>query len=125
MTSSKNSSTVPSLISSEDTTGTASHFFGFPLQLTFVPTVQGISTPTCISEIILTSAPQPLETGDSGQHAPKCDEKADPFLVTWVGPDDPDNPRNWSNRRRWVVTLVVSLFTFIRYAMSSLQCLVD
>ncbi|KAG6849258.1 hypothetical protein H0H93_009963 [Arthromyces matolae] len=34
-------------------------------------------------------------------------------LVGWNGPDDPGNPRNWSVRRRWVVTLVVSLFTFI------------
>ena len=35
-------------------------------------------------------------------------------VVGWDGPDDSANPRNWTKRRRWVVTLVVSLFTFIR-----------
>lgn len=38
----------------------------------------------------------------------------DEIVINWDGPNDPDNPRNWKNGRRWVVTLVVSLFTFIR-----------
>lgn len=37
------------------------------------------------------------------------------IFIGWDGPDDPKNPRNWTNSRRWVVTLVVSLFTFIRF----------
>jgi hypothetical protein len=36
-------------------------------------------------------------------------------IVEWDGPEDPENPRNWNKRQRWIVTLVVSLFTFIRY----------
>ena len=38
------------------------------------------------------------------------------IVVDWDGPKDPQNPRNWSKKQRWIVTLVVSLFTFIRYA---------
>lgn len=30
----------------------------------------------------------------------------DPNLVTWDGPDDPANPKNWSMRRRWAATLI-------------------
>ena len=40
----------------------------------------------------------------------------DANLVTWDGPGDPMNPRNWSFRRRWIVTIVVSVSTFMRQA---------
>jgi hypothetical protein len=29
----------------------------------------------------------------------------DANLVAWDGPDDPKNPKNWSNRRKWAATL--------------------
>ncbi|KAJ7452836.1 MFS general substrate transporter [Mycena latifolia] len=41
--------------------------------------------------------------------------------VAWDGPDDLENPRNWSNRRRWTVTVVVSFFTFISPVASSIS----
>ena len=60
----------------------------------------------------------------------------DPNLVTWDGPDDPENPKNWSIRRKWAATLVgknatpptyvranrctVSSFTFISPVSSSM-----
>ncbi|KAJ7679300.1 MFS general substrate transporter [Mycena polygramma] len=42
-------------------------------------------------------------------------------IVSWDGPGDRENPRNWSNRRRWTVTVVVSLFTFISPVASSIS----
>ncbi|QRW15487.1 major facilitator superfamily transporter [Ceratobasidium sp. AG-Ba] len=33
-------------------------------------------------------------------------EKGDPFLVQWDGPDDPDNPKNWSRMFRWYLTIL-------------------
>lgn len=33
--------------------------------------------------------------------------------VRWNGEDDPENPLNWSQGRKWTATLVVSLFTFL------------
>lgn len=30
----------------------------------------------------------------------------DPNLVTWDGPDDRDNPKNWSLSRKWTATFV-------------------
>lgn len=44
----------------------------------------------------------------------------DPDLVTWDGPDDTANPKNWSMKRKWAATLVVSSFTFISPVSSSM-----
>lgn len=41
-------------------------------------------------------------------------------LVTWDGPDDPDNPKNWTNKKKWAATITVSLFTFISPVSSSM-----
>lgn len=30
----------------------------------------------------------------------------DPNLVSWEGPDDPENPKNWAFRRKWAATLI-------------------
>ncbi|KAJ4989056.1 MFS multidrug transporter [Stagonosporopsis vannaccii] len=35
------------------------------------------------------------------------------IIITWDGPNDPANPLNWSQSRKWVVTMLVSMFTFI------------
>lgn len=40
--------------------------------------------------------------------------------VTWNGPDDPENPKNWTRKRKWLATLVVSSFTFISPVSSSM-----
>ncbi|KAJ7715688.1 MFS general substrate transporter [Mycena metata] len=44
-----------------------------------------------------------------------------PSIVSWDGPEDRENPRNWSNHRRWTVTVVVSFFTFISPVASSIS----
>lgn len=44
----------------------------------------------------------------------------DANLVTWDGPDDKDNPKNWTRRSRWLATITVSLFTFISPVSSSM-----
>ncbi|KAJ7088126.1 MFS polyamine transporter [Mycena epipterygia] len=31
--------------------------------------------------------------------------------ITWDGPDDQDNPQNWSDRRKWVITAVCVVMT--------------
>ncbi|EED19393.1 MFS multidrug transporter, putative [Talaromyces stipitatus ATCC 10500] len=44
----------------------------------------------------------------------------DPKVVTWKGPDDPENPKNWPMKRRWAAVFVVSCFTFISPVSSSM-----
>lgn len=71
----------------------------------------------------------PLEANDndnktdveSAQNEPlpeKPTEK-DPNLVEWDGPDDPENPQNFSRRRKWTITVIMSLMTmWITFASS-------
>ncbi|KAI5302738.1 hypothetical protein KEM56_000403 [Ascosphaera pollenicola] len=32
----------------------------------------------------------------------------DPRLITWSGPDDPENPKNWSSGKKWAAVCTVS-----------------
>ncbi|KAI1877187.1 uncharacterized protein JN550_001259 [Neoarthrinium moseri] len=44
----------------------------------------------------------------------------DPDLVTWTGPDDPENPKNWAFSRKWLIVFIVSTFTLISPLSSSM-----
>src|ERR1700744_782493 len=36
-------------------------------------------------------------------------EEIDPSIVEFDGPDDPDNPKNWTARRRTIITVAMGL----------------
>jgi MFS family permease len=38
---------------------------------------------------------------------------SDVTIVDWDGPDDPENPLNWSKARKWLITCVSLLMTFV------------
>ncbi|KAK5946090.1 hypothetical protein PMZ80_000229 [Knufia obscura] len=40
--------------------------------------------------------------------------------IGWDGPNDPDNPKNWTQTRKWASTLTVAMFTFISPIASSM-----
>jgi hypothetical protein len=40
--------------------------------------------------------------------------------VTWNGPEDPDNPKNWPTTKKWRAAVLVSFFTFISPVSSSM-----
>lgn len=40
--------------------------------------------------------------------------------IDWDGPHDPENPKNWSQKRKWASTLTVAMFTFISPLASSM-----
>ncbi|KAF5368187.1 hypothetical protein D9757_011303 [Collybiopsis confluens] len=42
------------------------------------------------------------------------------IIVDWDGPNDPKNPKNWPNKRKWAATLIVALFTFVSPVASSM-----
>jgi multidrug resistance protein len=52
--------------------------------------------------------------------APGGGEGRDPFLVSWAGPDDSENPKNWKFGRKWAATAIVSAFTFMSPVSSSM-----
>ena len=56
-----------------------------------------------------------------GKAFPRCAlARLNERKVTWDGPNDPTNPRNWSPGRKWLVTFVASSFTFIAPLSSSM-----
>ncbi|KAK0438120.1 major facilitator superfamily domain-containing protein [Armillaria borealis] len=46
--------------------------------------------------------------------------KSDPYTVGWYGDDDPENPRNWSPKKRAFVAFSISLLTFSVYIGSAI-----
>ncbi|KAF2836718.1 MFS general substrate transporter [Patellaria atrata CBS 101060] len=40
-------------------------------------------------------------------------EKIDENLVEWNGSDDPGNPMNWPTWKKWMITIVLALMTFV------------
>ncbi|KAL1645923.1 hypothetical protein SLS61_008034 [Didymella pomorum] len=47
-----------------------------------------------------------VESSSPGEPAP------DLFLVEFDGPDDPGNPKNWTPKRRWCITISMGLMVF-------------
>lgn len=45
-------------------------------------------------------------------------EEKDPNTVDWDGVDDPANPRNWPERKKWRNILVIASITFLTYGLS-------
>ncbi|KAG0128968.1 major facilitator superfamily domain-containing protein [Tuber indicum] len=43
----------------------------------------------------------------------------DKELVTWDGPEDPENPRNFPTVKKWRITLVIGMYTFVSPFASS------
>jgi len=41
------------------------------------------------------------------------EEKRDPNIVDWDGPDDPENPMNWPMKKKWMNIAVLSILTII------------
>ncbi|KAF2472291.1 benomyl/methotrexate resistance protein [Lindgomyces ingoldianus] len=44
----------------------------------------------------------------------------DKHVIDWFGPDDPDNPRNWSRGKRFFVTFEICFLTFSVYIGSAI-----
>ncbi|DAA76924.1 TPA_exp: Uncharacterized protein A8136_7153 [Trichophyton benhamiae CBS 112371] len=51
--------------------------------------------------------------GDAQLERVKANQQStDPNIVDWDGPDDPENPLNWSSTRRILIIIFVSSYTF-------------
>lgn len=42
--------------------------------------------------------------------------EVDRHVVDFNGPDDPENPLNWSNTRKWCLMGLISAMTLVTYA---------
>ena len=48
------------------------------------------------------------------QLAPRASNQEN--IVDWDGPQDPQNPQNWTSTRKWRIIILVSTITFNQYA---------
>lgn len=53
------------------------------------------------------------EDPEKSGHVPDAPQAQGPSQLDWDGPDDLDNPHNWSYLKRGRVTLVIGLVGFI------------
>lgn len=44
-------------------------------------------------------------------------EQVDANLVTWDGPDDPENPKNWSSAYRYALSMIACVTTLNVYVL--------
>ncbi|OTB19790.1 hypothetical protein K445DRAFT_344848 [Daldinia sp. EC12] len=52
-------------------------------------------------------------------HETGADER-DPDVVDWDGPDDPENPLNWSDKKKWLNIAILSIMTLVTPLGSSM-----
>ncbi|KAF3023050.1 hypothetical protein E8E14_012377 [Neopestalotiopsis sp. 37M] len=75
-------------------------------------------------DLLRSPSPTPSPTPSpslSGTSTPmEIQEKVEDFMVTWEGPDDPANPKNWSSSSKWAISLIVSAFAFLSPLSSSI-----
>ncbi|KAH8800632.1 hypothetical protein F5884DRAFT_757484 [Xylogone sp. PMI_703] len=71
---------------------------------------EGITIPENISDR------EDIEPGQTVQHESINSSN----IVTWNGPNDPENPINWLYRKKWAAMIVMSSFTFISPVLSTM-----
>lgn len=59
------------------------------------------------------SSPQALVDNPARTSTFTPPAKSDEISVNWEGPNDPQNPFNWANAKKWRVTLLACFMTFI------------
>lgn len=56
-----------------------------------------------------------VEKGPAEETNQKDDTPRDPNIVDWDGPDDPENPLNWTAKRKVTATVSIALITLLTY----------
>lgn len=74
----------------------------------YVPTVPDMDSSTVGSNL---EHEQDVEAG-LDVHETKPDEN-DPNVVDWDGPDDPENPMNWTDNKKWLNVGILSVMTVV------------
>jgi MFS transporter, DHA1 family, multidrug resistance protein len=54
----------------------------------------------------------------SAAASPPSEKMSD--LVDWDGPDDPENPQNWTTRKKAFTTILICILTFSIYSGSAI-----
>ncbi|GMM58102.1 hypothetical protein DAKH74_047180 [Maudiozyma humilis] len=87
-------------------------------------TIANITTDSDI-ESSIDSFPDSQSTADSIAKKDEANEQdkeisRDPYLVDWNGPNDPENPQNWNNSRKYFTMFQIMLLTAVTYMGASI-----
>lgn len=85
----------------------------FPGQDTIGGEALGHSQTTTLAKDDVDVEAQGEKEKENALRLQKEEEEHDPNLITWDGPDDPDNPMNWPKKKKWIITVVLGLMTFV------------
>ncbi|KAF5309967.1 hypothetical protein D9619_010265 [Psilocybe cf. subviscida] len=55
--------------------------------------------------------PEPKSEVNNQPALPLPQPKTDPNMITWDGPNDPENPQSWSIKKKWAITMVCIIMT--------------
>lgn len=64
-----------------------------------------------------------IEKGPTLDAGIEKEETRDPNIVDWDGPDDPENPLNWTTKKKLTATISIALITLLTYAPPPLKWL--
>lgn len=62
------------------------------------------------AEVVATDSEENRPVAEGGQVQ---QDEQDPNIVSWDGPDDPENPKNWPDSKKWFNIAVLSILTII------------
>ncbi|KAK1991764.1 major facilitator superfamily transporter [Colletotrichum falcatum] len=86
----------------------------------FSVTTESLAVPDTYSENRLKTPS--VRTCQTSSESEKTDDQdgGSSILVTWDGPDDPNNPKNWTRVQKWMTSLIISSFAFLSPLSSSI-----
>ncbi|KAI1460339.1 MFS general substrate transporter [Annulohypoxylon moriforme] len=76
------------------------------------------TTPKSDSSTMKPGSEKDVEAGSDNREV-GADEK-DPNIVEWDGPNDPENPMNWPDSKKWINISIVSIITIVTPLGSSM-----
>ncbi|KAF4896219.1 Efflux pump vrtL [Colletotrichum fructicola] len=72
------------------------------------------------SSVEVFSAPPELDRHSTGEDSVAAEDKQEPILITWNGPNDPRSPKNWPSKKKWAAVFCVSFYTLLSPVSSSM-----
>ncbi|KAK9369213.1 major facilitator superfamily domain-containing protein [Lipomyces kononenkoae] len=72
------------------------------------------------NEAALKLPEEKLESGSDSVASSAASTLSSDFVVDWYGTDDPENPRNWSDRRKLLIVAEICFLTFSVYIGSAM-----
>lgn len=61
--------------------------------------------------------PEPKSEVNNQPALPLPQPKTDLNMITWDGPNDPENPQSWSIKKKWAITMVCIIMTVNVYVI--------